>query len=210
MPSRAVPPSRRPPSATAAPRRERAPWARRARPTSAPATGASSNWVILNGIRLIVQDLRAASRAAEQRFGLGAAQLFVLQILAAAPRRSVNDLAVRTYTHQSSVSAVLKKLVRRKLVTARPSADDARRLELSLTLKGYALARRAPDAIQVRLIRSLDSLSKAERDALATGLDRLVAALGGAGREPPMFLEDRKNTRTKLTRTKPRRRKSSS
>jgi DNA-binding MarR family transcriptional regulator len=155
----------------------------------------SSNWVILNAIRLIVQDLREASRAAEQKFGLGAAQLFVLQTLAQAPGLSVNDVAARTYTHQSSVSAVLKKLVRRKLVAARPAADDARRLELFLTPKGYALSRRAPDAIQVHLIRGLDSLSRSERDAAARGLGRLVSAMGGAGREPTMFLEDQRQYR---------------
>jgi len=151
----------------------------------------SANWIILNAVRLIVQDLREASRAAEQKFGLGAAQLFVLQTLANTPGLSVNDLAARTYTHQSSVSAVLKKLTRQRLVAARPSRADARRLELSLTPKGHAVVQRAPDAAQVHLISGLNNLSKRERDGLARVLQRLVASMGGDRRKPAMFLEDR-------------------
>src|SRR4051812_34354119 len=100
----------------------------------------------------MVQDMREASRATEKEFGISGAQLFVLQTLAGAPGLSVNDLAVRTYTHQSSVSGVVKKLVRQKLVTARPARLDARRLELSLTAKGRRVATRAPGAVQARLI----------------------------------------------------------
>ena len=150
----------------------------------------SSQWVILNGIRLIFQDLREASRAAEARFGLSGAQLFVLQTLAATAGMSVNELAARTFTHQSSVSGVVKKLVRRKLVRARRSRRDARRLELSLTPAGARVVRRAPDAAQARLIAGLNGLPDAERKRLARGVRRLVRAMGMEGREAAMFLED--------------------
>ena len=155
------------------------------------ASRSSSQWIVLNGIRLIVQDLREASRAAEARFGLSGAQLFVLQTLAATAGMSVNELAARTYTHQSSVSGVVKKLVRRRLVRARRSTKDARRLELALTAAGEKVARRAPDAAQTKLIAALNGLSVAERDRLASGIRRLVRGLGVEGRQAAMFLEDR-------------------
>ncbi len=85
------------------------------------AVPSSSHWIILNGIRLIVQDLREASRAAEARLGLSGAQIFVLQTLAETPGISVNELSARTYTHQSSVSVVLKRLIQRGLVRAAPA-----------------------------------------------------------------------------------------
>jgi len=150
----------------------------------------SPQWIILNSIRLIVQDLREASRAAEARFGLSGAQLFVLQTLAGTSRMSVNELAARTYTHQSSVSGVVKKLVRRKLVRARRSPTDARRLELVLTAAVLKVVRRAPDASQARLISGVKALSDSERDRLARGILRLVRAMGVEGREAAMFLED--------------------
>jgi DNA-binding MarR family transcriptional regulator len=150
----------------------------------------SPQWIILNGIRLIVQDLREASRAAEARFGLSGAQLFVLQTLAATSGMSVNELAARTYTHQSSVSVVVKKLVRRRLVRARRAKADARRLELALTAAGVKVTRRAPDAAQARLIAGLEGLSPAQRRQLAGGVRRLVRGMGVEGREAAMFLED--------------------
>jgi DNA-binding MarR family transcriptional regulator len=150
----------------------------------------SSQWIILNSIRLIVQDLREASRAAEARVGLSGAQLYVLQTLAATSGMSVNELAARTYTHQSSVSGVVKKLVRRKLVRARRSPEDGRRRELSLTVAGRKVASRAPDAAQARLITALDGLSQPDRSRLARGLRRLVRRMGMEGRRTIMFLED--------------------
>ena len=72
---------------------------------------------VLDGVRRIVQALRASSRWAEQHVGLSGAQLFVLQKLAETPAMSVNELAARTHTHQSSVSMVVSRLVEHGLVT---------------------------------------------------------------------------------------------
>jgi hypothetical protein len=69
----------------------------------------------LDALRRIVQVLRESSRWAERHVGLSGAQLFVLQTLGEAPAASVNDLAGRTHTHQSTVSMVVARLVERGL-----------------------------------------------------------------------------------------------
>jgi DNA-binding transcriptional ArsR family regulator len=79
---------------------------------------------VLDGVRRIVQALRASSRWAERHVGLSGAQLFVLQKLAETPAISVNELAERTHTHQSSVSAVISRLAELGLVTRKRSAAD--------------------------------------------------------------------------------------
>ena len=99
---------------------------------------------VLDSIRRIVQALRVFDRSAEKQVGLSGAQLFVLGRLAAEPRLSLNELAERTHTHQSSVSVVVQRLVDRKLVKRTHDEADGRRLELSLTAAGAALSRRAP------------------------------------------------------------------
>jgi DNA-binding MarR family transcriptional regulator len=144
----------------------------------------------LDGIRRVVQALRASSRTAEQEVGLSGAQLFVLQKLAAEPSLSVNELAERTLTHQSSVSVVVQRLVAKGLVARRPSPEDARRAELTLTRKGQAVLKKAPGAAQDRLIAGLLRLTAAERRALARSLDRLLQAMGEGGETPEMFFED--------------------
>src|SRR5438034_4949060 len=96
-----------------------------------------STAIVLDCVRRIVQTLRVSGRAAEQRVGLTGAQLFVLRQLAAAEGPlSVNELAERTFTHQSSVSVVVHKLETRGLVRRLRSPDDARRMQLSPTPAG--------------------------------------------------------------------------
>src|SRR3954465_15186110 len=99
----------------------------------------------LDAFRRIVQMLRTGSGEAERRLGLSSAQLFALQRLAASPGASVNELAARTFTHQSSVSVVVQHLVERGLVAKGPGKDDRRRVQLAVTAAGKALLRRAPE-----------------------------------------------------------------
>src|SRR5690348_6142489 len=91
---------------------------------------------VLDSIRRIVQVLRVSSRVAEKQFGLSSAQLFVLHTLAQAEAASLNELAARTATHQSSVSVVVHRLVDQGLVKRNASRSDARRIELALTAAG--------------------------------------------------------------------------
>ena len=144
---------------------------------------------VLDSIRRIVQTLRVASRAAESRYGLTAAQLFVMQKLAEKRAASLNDLAARTLTHQSSVSVVVQKLVLRQLVVRRADRDDARRVLLSLTPAGRALVRKAPLAAQERLIAAVNALPAPQRCELARLLGH-VAGCTGADTSPPLFFEE--------------------
>ncbi|MDB4971386.1 MAG: MarR family transcriptional regulator [Myxococcales bacterium] len=145
---------------------------------------------VLDSIRRIVRILREGSRVSEERVGLSAAQLFVLQKLDPVRPLSLNELAARTLTHQSSVSVVVSRLVELGLVQRRANADDARRLELLPTRRGLALLRRAPAASQDRIIAAIEELSPAKRRALAASLETLVAALGVDERAAPMLFDD--------------------
>ena len=80
---------------------------------------------VLDSVRWIFQALRESSRRAERLVGVSGAQLFVLQKLAESPGLSLNELADRTHTHQSSVSTVVSRLVERKLVQRSRAASDA-------------------------------------------------------------------------------------
>lgn len=145
---------------------------------------------VLDSIRRIVRLLRLSSREAEREVGLTGAQLFVLQKLAEVKMLSVNELAERTHTHQSSVSVVAQALVDKGLVSRARAEDDARRLELSLTPAARTLLRKAPGAAQDRLIEALGKLSNATRSQLAKSLARLVEEAGLGDEEAPMMFED--------------------
>jgi DNA-binding MarR family transcriptional regulator len=153
-------------------------------------TRAGETRAVLDAVRRVVRALHESSRAAEKAVGVTGAQLFVLQKLAETPGLSLNDLAARTHTHQSSVSTVVSRLVDRGLVLRSPSPGDARRLELRLSADGRRLIGRAPDVAQNRLIQTVEQLPAVQRRALARALLNLTNAMDLAGGEPVMFFDD--------------------
>jgi DNA-binding MarR family transcriptional regulator len=156
---------------------------------SAPALSHEST-AILDDLRRLVRVLRESSRAAESELGVTGAQLFVLRALAGTPALSLNALAARTRTHQSSVSVVVKRLVARGFVSRTASAEDARCLELKLTRRGRLLLERAPLAAQDRVIHGIEALPAQQRALLAGGLQALLRAMGSEDDAPEMFFEE--------------------
>lgn len=144
----------------------------------------------LDALGALTGALRLGSRVLERRLGISGAQLFVLQKLADGPVASLNELAARTFTHQSSVSVVVRRLVARGLVARTVFADDARRVAIALTPAGRTLLRRAPEPLQARLLTSLKRLSASERKALAASLTRLVGEAGIVGGTSTLLGDD--------------------
>ena len=142
---------------------------------------------MLDGVRRLVQSLRLSAEQARKRAGVSGAQLFVLQKLAEADAQSVNELAARTATDQSSVSVVVRRLTESGLVERRPDARDHRRVRLTLTARGRALLRRSPGSAQQELVRAIEALSAGERRAFAGYLARIVAGMGEVS--PALFFE---------------------
>lgn len=144
----------------------------------------------MNAVRSIVRAQRINTRAIELKMGISLAQLFVLQQLAERPSDSLNDLADRTATHQSSVSVVVRRLVERGLVSRTPSAVDRRRIEIALTPAGRALLVDAPTTIQRQLMTGLTTMSVDEQDELAALLERWLREARIDINSPPMIGEE--------------------
>jgi DNA-binding MarR family transcriptional regulator len=159
---------------------------------------AAATRAALDALRAIVQTLRESSRQAEMAVGVGGAQLFVLETLAESPALSLNELAARTHTHQSSVSTVVSRLVDRGLVKRAQAADDARRIELSLAPRGRRLLNGSPGAAQQHLVRSIERLPLRSARTLASLLEAVARGIDGGRRRPPMFFSDhRRKVRTR-------------
>ena len=162
----------------------------REHPESLPPESASQS--ILDSIRRIVRGLRVSSKNAESSLGISGAQLFVLQKLAGSTRLSLNELAKRTLTHQSSVSVVVSLLVERGLVLRTSSKADARRLDLGLSAKGREFLKKAPPTTQERLIAAIDKLPNRQRVQLKALLKLVVMNAGLSEESPELFFESEK------------------
>ncbi|MCY1032489.1 MarR family winged helix-turn-helix transcriptional regulator [Corallococcus sp. BB11-1] len=144
----------------------------------------------MDGLRQLVRLLRVSARASERQVGISGAQLFVLQELAEAGPCSINTLAERTLTHQSSVSVVVTKLIEQGLVRRSRSPQDGRRVEVALEPRGRTLLRKAPPMAQARLISGLRGLEPSVRAGLVRGLEAWAHALGSDGNAAPLFFEE--------------------
>src|SRR3954471_24793855 len=144
----------------------------------------------MNAIRSIVRALRINTRAIELKLGISLAQLFVLQMLSERAADSLNDLAERTATHQSSVSVVVRRLVERGYVTRTSSATDKRRIEIGLTPDGRKLLEGAPSTIQTQLMTALREMGRDSQENLADLLERWLITAKIDLAAPPMLGEN--------------------
>ncbi|HUP44310.1 MAG TPA: MarR family transcriptional regulator [Thermoanaerobaculia bacterium] len=145
---------------------------------------------VLNALRQLIREVRLADRSGLKEHGLGSAQLYILHHLAAESPLSVNDLASRTATDQSTVSVVVNKLEEKGLLDRRRSQADARRTQLSLTRRGRAIAARLPIPFQETFLAALGRVPERQLQVLADTLDKVLDSMGVDG-DPPMLLEDR-------------------
>jgi DNA-binding MarR family transcriptional regulator len=164
------------------------------KPTASEAKAISDAQAVMNSLRQIVHALETGSRAAQKSVGLSGAQLLVLQILEDGGTTSLNELAQKSHTHQSSVSVVASRLAERGLVRRTPAAEDARRLELSVTAAGRKALQAGFVTPQERLMASLRRITPEQVAQLRVLLGELVALSGFDAGTPPMFLEGGKQT----------------
>ena len=144
----------------------------------------------LQAVRGLVGALSQSARLIEQRTGVSNAQLFLLQQIAAEPDLSVNALAARAMTHQSTASVVLSRLERRGLVQRARSADDRRSVVLRLTPAGRRLLRRAPPPATNQIVDAIARLTPAEVKMLRQGVCALGREAGFQCEEPPLLFEE--------------------
>ena len=150
---------------------------------------------ILNRVRQLVRALRAFDKEAQSRFGVGAAQMFILHVLAEETELSLNELADRTATDQSSASLAVGRLVEDEYVRRVVSTEDRRQVKLSLTAKGRTLARRSPPAAQQRILTGVKRMRATERAQLLKLLEKLMSGIGTDGDGTSMLFLDSKRRR---------------
>jgi DNA-binding MarR family transcriptional regulator len=152
----------------------------------------------LEAVRRLVRALRLSANRAQETVGVSSAELFILRALhERGPVASLNELADRTYTDQSSASPVVERLRRRRLIRRQRSTLDARRVTIELTDAGRALLQRAPLPPQAGVITALQRMPVAERESLARGLTRLVTEMGVGHGQGAMLFEEPPKARSK-------------
>jgi MarR family transcriptional regulator, organic hydroperoxide resistance regulator len=145
---------------------------------------------IVNGLRRVVRAVELYSQEVFKNFGLTGPQLWALKTLRRHGPLATSALAQSLAVQSSTLSVLVDRLERRGLVRrVRPRADR-RFVEIALTPKGLALAARAPEAAQGRLLHGLARLSPARQRSIQKAVDQLVAMMEATDMEVRFFFSD--------------------
>jgi DNA-binding MarR family transcriptional regulator len=132
----------------------------------------------LGYVRALVDALYHSARAVESRTGLTNAQLAVLRQVALKGPVTINHIASRVQAGQNSVSTVVSRLHRAKLVMRSRGKDDRRRVLIEVTPAGRRALRRAPKTPTEELLHAIDRLSGPQAHHITVGVSALLRGLG--------------------------------
>lgn len=140
-------------------------------------------------IRRLVNTLGESARAVEQRTGITNAQLFLLRQLEREDALSINELAARALTQQSTISLLVQKLEKSGYVRRERAADDGRRVLATLTARGRTIVRRAPEPPLARMAGALDRMPARDIEAVIRGIGALLKAMNVSAGTAPLIFE---------------------
>lgn len=129
---------------------------------------------VLMKFRLIINSTKRHFKWVEQQCGINGAQLWALWEIHRAPELRVTELATAMAMHQSTVSIMLNRLVKAKLIERTRSGDDQRVVRLSITQAGMKLLGRAPKPARGVLPEALHHLPQRALVSLDDLLGRVL------------------------------------
>jgi DNA-binding MarR family transcriptional regulator len=133
----------------------------------------SAGYLANHVARLFARELAEAVRP----LGLAPAQFMVLLELWREEGLTQKDLVGRLDVEQATMAATLARMERDGLIERRPDQADARARRIQLTSRARALQQPALAAAKGVNARALTGFSEEEREALLSGLRRIVGAL---------------------------------
>ncbi len=130
--------------------------------------------------------LQRRSKSMAAALGITGPQRLVIRIIGRFPSIHARQLAEILYLHPSSLTALLKRLERRRLIRRRADERDRRRRLLGLTPQGQMFNRDMPGTIEAALHRTLRSTAARDLEGARIVLGRFARELdrgGDFGRE---------------------------
>ena len=124
--------------------------------------------------------LQRVSKRMQAKLGVTAVQRLVLRIVGRNPKISAGKLATTLHLHPSTLTGVLNRLSRQKLLARKVDGGDRRRALFELTPSGRALIARRGGTVEEAVSRLLDQEPGGRIAAVQVVLDEFVALLSRA------------------------------
>ena len=131
---------------------------------------------ILVKLRRIVRSINLESKRVDKELGVSIPQLLCLQFLAEQADFSTNASKLKGFLNlnASTITGIISRLEKKKLVVKLPKSTDKRITLISLTSKGMELIQGAPITFQQKLSEKLQALPSDKLKIVIEGIEILT------------------------------------
>lgn len=144
---------------------------------------------ILTAIRRITRAIDLHSKRMVKHSGLTVPQLLVMQSILRQGKIAIGAIATDISLSQGTVTAIVDRLERQKLVRRERSGDDKRVVLVCLTLEGQRKLEEAPEPIQASFVREFRTLSEWEQHMLISAFERVAVMMNAEEIDAAPILE---------------------
>ncbi len=129
---------------------------------------------VLVALRRVIRATDLHSKHLAKTTGLTAPQILLLQTIRDQGAVTIGELATNMSLSQATVTTILDRLEKRKLVVRERSSEDKRKVHAYLTDDGMEMLRNAPIPLQDHFARQFNDLKEWEQTMIISSLQRVA------------------------------------
>ena len=144
----------------------------------------------MQSLRRIFKATQNYSHEVHREFGITSPQLWALKTISQRRSISLSELGEAMYLHPSSMTGLIDRLEKRGLALRERNQKDRRMINIKLTPKGSALARKSPNPIQGKMIHGLKNLKKGKLNSISNSMRKLVEIMEAEDVKATFFFDE--------------------
>ena len=144
---------------------------------------------VMIALRKIIRSIDMNSKKLVKRVGLTGPQLLILQEISRGVEITAGEIAKAVSLSQATVTGILERMEKRKLLTRQRSESDRRRIMVRITREGKEILKSAPPIMQEAFVERFGNLQEWEQSMILSALQRLVIIMEAKSIEVAPFLE---------------------
>ncbi len=129
---------------------------------------------VLIALRRVIRATDLHSKHLAKTTGLTAPQILLLKTIRAKGQATIGELANEISLSQATVTTILDRLEKRKLVYRERSTADKRKVHAHLTEQAIEILKNAPIPLQDHFTRQFETLQEWEKTMIISALQRLA------------------------------------
>ncbi|SRR5690554_1812576 len=144
---------------------------------------------LLVALRQINRAIDLHSKQLKKETGQTTPQLLILKALQKGGRLKPSVIAKSVHLSHATVTSIVDRLEKSKMLTREKSADDRRSVEIVLTDKGRECIENAPEMLQEDFLVSFSQLENWEQSLLISSVQRIASMMDADRLESAPILE---------------------